>query len=449
MTDAGDDVGNPYLEGAFAPVREERTDDHELSMDGALPPDLEGRLLRVGPNPAVTPTDPGRHHWLAGDGMVHAVDLAGGRAVGYRNRFVRTRALARRIGTPAPRGPHGPVDGPANANVVRHAGVLLALDGSGPPLALGADLTTARVHDFDGALTAPVAPHPKRDPDGGLVLVGSDVFGPPFLRTHLVDADGVLVRTDEIDVPRATLVHDVGLTGRFLVLLDLPVVFDLGLAADGISVPYRWMADAGARVGLVDRRAGTGVRWIAVEPCSVFHVANAFDDGDDVVVDVVRHPSAFDEPPGGRLGAHGHLTRWRLPATGTVSEEQLDDRPVELPRTADAAQGRPYRYAYGVVLDDAPAPTPVALVKYDLERDESSTYAPGPGRVPSEAVFVPAADGRSEDEGWVLTVVQDAARGASDLVVLDATSFSGPPVATVHLPARVPVDLHGTWLPAG
>lgn len=442
-------MGNPYLEGAFAPVREERTDDHELPMAGALPPDLEGRLLRIGPNPAVAPADPGRHHWLAGDGMVHAIDLAGGQAVGYRNRFVRTRALAERVGTPAPRGPRGPVDGPANANVVRHAGVLLALDGAGLPLALGADLTTARVHDFDGALASPVAPHPKRDPDGGLVLVGADVFGPPFLRTHLVGADGVLVRTDEVEVPRATLVHDVGLTGRFLVLLDLPVVFDLGLAASGAEVPYRWLPEAGARVGLVDHRGSSAARWLAVEPCYAFHVANAFDDGDDVVVDVVRYASAFDAPPGGPLAAPPNLTRWRLPATGRVSEQQLDDRPVELPRTADAVQGRPYRYAYGVLLGDGPAPAPVALVKYDLERDESVSFVPGAGRVPSEAVFVPAADGRAEDEGWVLTVVQDPSRGASDLVVLDATSFAGPPVATVHLPARVPVDLHGTWLPAG
>ena len=52
-----------------------------------------------------------------------------------------------------------------------------------------------------------------------------------------------------------------------------------------------------------------------------------------------------------------------------------------------------------------------------------------------------AADGRGEDEGWVLSVVYDAARDASDLVILDATSFAGPPVATVHLPARVPVRI--------
>ena len=76
-------------------------------------------------------------------------------------------------------------------------------------------------------------------------------------------------------------------------------------------------------------------------------------------------------------------------------------------------------------------------------------YEPGAGRSASEPVFVRAADGRAEDEGWVLSVVYDAARDASDLVILDGTSFAGPPVATVHLPVRVPFGLHGSWVPAG
>ena len=41
---------NPYLEGNFAPVLEERSDDHVLEVTGVVPPDLEGRLLRNGPN---------------------------------------------------------------------------------------------------------------------------------------------------------------------------------------------------------------------------------------------------------------------------------------------------------------------------------------------------------------------------------------------------------------
>jgi carotenoid cleavage dioxygenase len=86
-------------------------------------------------------------------------------------------------------------------------------------------------------------------------------------------------------------------------------------------------------------------------------------------------------------------------------------------------------------------------VKYDLVRDESTRFDPGAHRSPGEPVFVRAADGNGEDEGWILSVVYDATRDASDLVILDATSFGGPPVATVHLPARVPFGFHGSWVP--
>src|SRR5665213_2771811 len=105
---------NPYLEGNFAPVFEERTDDHALEVTGVVPPDLEGRLLRNGPNPVTQPVDPADYHWFSGDGMVHAISLSAGKATGYRNRWVRTRALADKVATVPPKGPSEPIDGPAN-----------------------------------------------------------------------------------------------------------------------------------------------------------------------------------------------------------------------------------------------------------------------------------------------------------------------------------------------
>lgn len=64
-----------------------------------------------------------------------------------------------------------------------------------------------------------------------------------------------------------------------------------------------------------------------------------------------------------------------------------------------------------------------------------------------EPVFVPRSDGAAEDDGWVLAYVYDAADDRSDVVVLDAQDFTAPPVATIHLPVRVPFGFHGSWLP--
>ena len=443
---------NPYLQGNFAPVLEERSDDHELPVTGVIPPDLGGRLLRNGPNPAVVPDDQSRYHWFSGDGMVHAISLAGGKAVGYRNRWVRTRALAAKVETTPPRGPAEPIDGGANVHVIRHAGVTLALVDSGFPHALSPDLSGARIHDFDSALGSPMTAHPKVDPASGeLVFFGSDVFGPPFLRYHVADAAGALVRTEEIDIPRATMIHDFGVTATRVVFLDLPVVFDLGLANEGRSIPYQWMPDAGARVGVMSRTdPASGVRWIGIDPVYVFHVLNAFDDGDTVVLDVVRYDRAFDTLPGEPIASTlPALARWTIDlATDRVSERWIDDVPVEFPRIDGTVAGLPHRYGYCTLLaEQVELPAPRGLVKYDLARDESTRFELGAHRFPGEPVFVRAPDGNAEDDGWILSVVYDATRDASDLVILDATAFAGPPVATVHLPARVPFGFHGSWVP--
>ncbi len=425
--------GNPYLEGNYAPVGAEQTVQRVLPVDGAIPPALQGTLFRNGPNPVQVP-DPGQYHWFAGDGMVHAVELRDGQAVSYTNRWVRTRRLSAEIGTQVPKGPVEPINGPANTHIVWHAGRLLALVESGLPHLLSTDLDTLAVEDFDGMLASPMTAHPKPDPaSGGLTFFGYDVFGPPFLRYHELDAAGAMIHSAEIDLPRATMQHDFGVTATKVAFFDLPVVFDMDLAVAGAPLPFAWQADAGARVGVLERgEDGDRIEWLLVDPCYVFHVMGAFDDGEAVVLDVCRYDRTFDTGQGGLLGSGtSRLERWRAePGADRVSVTQVDDRAVDFPRIDDTLAGRPYRYGYCVEMARSDgADLPVALRRYDRARDESTAYDPGPGRYPGEPVFVRSPDGRADDEGWVLTVVYDAERDASDLVILDATSFSGRPEA--------------------
>jgi carotenoid cleavage dioxygenase len=92
---------------------------------------------------------------------------------------------------------------------------------------------------------------------------------------------------------------------------------------------------------------------------------------------------------------------------------------------------------------------PVALLKIDVARDEAVAWHPGPGRRPSEPLFVRAVDGHGDDEGWLLSVVDDASRGTSDIYVLDASSMGRRgPEAVIHLPVRLPLRSHGEWVPA-
>ena len=82
---------HPFLTGSHAPMTEELTL-AELPVTGTIPAALDGRYLRIGPNP-IAP-DPASHHWFIGDGMVHGVRIEGGRALWYKNRWIRSRRVA-------------------------------------------------------------------------------------------------------------------------------------------------------------------------------------------------------------------------------------------------------------------------------------------------------------------------------------------------------------------
>lgn len=423
-------------------------------MTGRIPPGLSGMLVRNGPNPS---SAAGASSWWSGDGMVHAVHFDEGRALGYSNRWVRTSSLAARMGVPRPRGPREMFGGPANANVVFHAGQLLALGHSGLPYRLSSTLATQGTWDADGMLTEPISPLPRRDPlTGAMACIGCDAFDPPCLRYYELDAAGVVVHSTEIPLRSATMQHGFGITETRIALLDLPVTFDLELAMLG-ALPLRWEPALGTRVGVLDRGGSGGtVQWLDLEPSLVLHVMNAWDDGSRVQMDVCNHgaalydPSSLGQPVGAARGG-AVLERWIIdPLDARLSVTQLDDRPVEWPSVDAYCTGRRHHHGY-CAMQPASEETgaPGGLVRYDLRRGEATTFVLGAGQVASEPVFVRAPDGRTDEEGWVLSFVYDATRDASDVVILDATRFSGPPEATVHLPVRVPFGPHGSWVPAG
>ncbi len=442
---------NPYLRGNYAPVRDERTE-VDLAVSGQLPAALDGHLLRTGPNPA-GPVG-ANHHWFLGDGMVHGIEISGGRARSYRNRFVRTPSVAAaRPDLPAKgEAPAGAVNpGSGAVHVIEHAGRILALGEVGLPYELTRELDTVGPYTFGGELLTSMTAHPKIDPVTGDLHFFAYDFGPVHLRYHRANAAGELVQTEVIDIPRCTMMHDFNVTASRVVFMDLPVVFSMERLAAG-SMPFAWQPDAGARLGVMPIGGGNDdVRWFEIEPCYVFHPLNAFDDGDRVVLDVVRYPSMFDTSAIGPEGNGSELRRWTIDlAAGTVTETTLDDRPTEFPRVADTKVGRPYRFGYGAAREGANLEEGFdteGLVKYDLASGTTTFHSAGRGRNPGEGVFVADPDGANEDDGWVLSVVYDAATDRSDVIVVDARDFGAPPVATIHLPTRVPFGFHGSWVP--
>ena len=176
---------------------------------------MRGRLLRNGPNP-IAP-DPAEYHWFIGDGMLHAIELRDGKAASYRNRWVRTDQALDLLGEdPIPGQPDDvfPVGSSvANTHVVTHAGKIFALVEVCLPTQVRPDLSTVGRFDFGGKLRSAMTAHPKVDPvTGEMLFFGYDAFGPPWLRYHVVDVDGELVRSEDIDIEGPSMVHDFAIT---------------------------------------------------------------------------------------------------------------------------------------------------------------------------------------------------------------------------------------------
>jgi carotenoid cleavage dioxygenase len=455
-----------YLRGVFAPVMEEITEP-ELRVVGELPRDLVGMFVRNGSNPRYAPR--GRYHWFDGDGMVHGVHFADGKA-SYRNRFVRTAgflaeeaargALYTGIMEPPDRGrPGGPFKDTANTDLVFHDGRLLALwwlGGRCHVLGLP-DLETRGTHDYGGRLRRGLAAHPKVDPATGELVFFDYQMRPPYLTYGVISGGGELVHQVPVDLPGPRLLHDMAITERYSVLCDFPLQWDPELLARGKTrVVFR--RDQPARFGVLPRLGdGASVRWFEAAPCYMYHTINAWEDGDEIVLVGCRIEDPLPERPNPSrplprldlLELEPYLHRWRLHlGTGAVREERLDDVPTEFPRMDNRRLGRPSRYAYNPRIARRHELLFDGVVKYDTERGASTTFGWGEGRYGGETVFAPRVGSAGEDDGYLVTFVHDAVSDRSELVVLDARRVEDGPVARCLVPQRVPIGYHAWWVSA-
>ena len=450
------DRHHTFLSGIHAPVTQERTIS-DLRVTGAIPPELSGRYVRIGPNPFRP--DPRGHHWFVGDGMVHGVCLKGGKAEWYRNRYVRSRTLEAVGGPAAAPGPRlSPDFDTVNTNIISHGGKTYALVEAGSfPVELSHDLESLAYTNLEGTLSVPFTAHPHQDPQTGelhaITYNGTVQDTVWYVR---VSPEGKVTRELAIPVQHGPSIHECSITAKYVLVFDLPVTFSMSAVIAGATFPYRWNAAHKARIGLLPRDGSADdIIWCSVDPVYVFHVANSFDaDDGTVVVDLCAYKTMFkpagdggvDGPAGEPLG----LERWTInPATRTVSRHTIDATPQEFPRPDERFFGQPYRYAWSMALASSDPENFVGhapIFAFDLQTGERTVRDLGPAKVPGEFVFVPASADAPEGHGWLMGYVIDTASQTTDLVILDAQDIAAEPVATVHIPCRIPPGFHGNWL---
>lgn len=445
-----------FLNGCFEPIGSESDYDELRVSYGQVPPELHGAYLRNGANPRFTPL--GSYVYpFEGDAMVHAVYFEDGR-VRYRNRFLRTPMLkAEEAAGHALWGglmtgyvPGEDVVGPELANtqkdlptvnIVRHAGKLIALAESSRSYCITEQLETLDPETYDGSFPFGFCAHPKVDPVTGEMVIFRYNFWEPFLQWAVVGPEGTITSGPHAvaGVDRPYMVHDFVITASKVILVVNPAYFDLQTLFSGGS-PLQWKPELGTRIAVIDRSGEQPTHWFDDEASWTWHYANAFDDGDDVVFDAVVWNHLGIDLTEDQTPATSAFQRVRLGPGGLRREVVLDGF-MEFPRVDDRSIGQPYgQVVLGTAVSaDVPEGEFDAVMTLDPDSGKTNVYAAGDLAL-GESCFVPP--------GYYVNFAINRRTHSSHLVILPAEDVGAGPVAVLDIPSRVPLGLHGTWLPA-
>ena len=456
-------------------------------VQGTIPADLEGTLFRNGPGQLEIHGQPLQHPF-DGDGMISSIAISQGRAY-FRNRFVRTQGFVEEqaAGKVLYRGTFGTqkpggwlanafdfrLKNIANTQVIYWGEKLLALWEAAEPHRLDPHtLDTLGLEYFDGALQPgqSFAAHPWIDPScdryGGEPCLVNFAVRPEGRSTQItvyeLNRAGQVTWERSQSVPGFAFIHDFAITPDYCIFFQNPVDFNLlpfALGLKGAAQCITFQAQKPTQVILIPRHSDRPMQTLSMPAGFVFHHANAFQDGDDWVIDsicyadfpTVEPNQDFRQADFDRLPA-GQLWRFRMqPASGTIQRQLLDERCCEFPTLHPDHVGRPYRYAYLAAAHHPTGNAPLqAIAKVDLETGDRHLWSAAPRGFTSEPVFVPKSAHTSssfEDAGWLLTLVFDAEQERSHLVILDAEDLGRGAIADLWLKDSIPYGLHGTFTP--
>ncbi|MEE4337515.1 carotenoid oxygenase family protein [Erythrobacter sp.] len=462
---------HPYLSGPWTPCHEE-VDVPELEViEGEIPADMDGIYLRNTENPVHQPL--GRHHPFDGDAMIHAVSISGGRA-SYRNRFVRTHCFeAEQIaggslwgGLMDPPGTslrpgygaHGGLKDTGSTDIVVHAGIAYATFYQCGEAWMVDPVTLETLGKAPWGPLDGVSAHPKVDEETGELMFFNYGKHPPFMHYGVVDRSGRLVHYVPVPLAGPRLPHDMAITKNWSILNDMPLFWDEKLLERGIHAA-RLHEGVPTRFALIPRHGEPeDICWFEAAPTYVLHWTNAYEDGDEVVLEGYFQDKPMPDPLE-ESGEYSHmmayvdehsfqsrLHRWRFNlATGETREERLSDRIVEFGMINPAFAMRPSRYVWstttrpGWFLFNG-------FVRHDTRTGEEDVYRLPEGVYASESPIVPKKGATREDEAYLVTFLIDENSGSSHCAILDAGDIAKGPICRMALPHKISSGVHSTWV---
>ena len=465
---------NVFLDGPFAPVPSVKS--VPCDIEGYIPCAVQGSMFtRIGPNPKFEPE--GGYHLFDGDGFAHWVvfdrDTEGTLKATYHNGYVKTlkleaeeragRSLFMKVGDFAkpfallrvmcsgflqcigviPFIPKSHLS-VANTSIIRHSSNTMALCESGLPYSIelsGSRLETKGVDSFGGFIKDSFTAHPKINPvDNKMYGFGSD--GSKIITMYVFGPDGSPESRFPVEFREPVLMHDFAITSKHMLLLDMPLVYNMRLLCKG-RIPVEFDPGLSSRIGVLDNddTTGSSIRWFEVpgDPFVISHVVNSYYESGKVTLvscdmetismnDVCSSVSVM------------HRTEIDL-ETGSVSREPLlphVTKSLDFPVINKSKTGLKNKFAY---VTEFKKGVPGDILKIDLEQDRVVGSAEfGPDECTGECSFVSC--GPEEDDGYILSFVT---RGeTSFLRIWFARNMSL--VSSVNIPSRIPLGFHANTL---
>ncbi|MBI3459209.1 carotenoid oxygenase family protein [Candidatus Azambacteria bacterium] len=450
----------------------------KLTITGRLPAWLSGTLIRNGPA-RFEVGDIKMRHWFDGFSMLHAFSFAQGQ-VSYVNKFLESQAYqyARdkgkigyaefatdpcrsifqrftQIFSPS-------FTDNANVNISKLADKYVALTELPLPIEFNPQtLETLGVIKYADALpgiTTTAHPHYDFSKKESLNFLTNFSAQSTYNLYRLPDHSATRELVSSIPTDAPSYMHSFALTENYLVLVEYPFVvnlFSLLLSGQPFIENYQWQPERGARFLVVSRKDGKLVGNCKSEAFFAFHHINAFENENEITLDISAYPDAsvieklyLDILRGEtdkELPRLGELRRYHINLeTSAVKYEVMSAEPIELPRiNYQLANTKKYHFVYGVGSDkNNPNNFLDRLVKIDLQ-DKNVQIWHQNDCYPGEPVFIPSPNAIKEDEGVIMSVVLNVQKGNSFLLVLDASSFTE--LARAEVPHHIPFGFHGQF----
>lgn len=455
---------------------------YDLEIEGKVPDEIDGTFFQVAPDPQYPPML-GEDMFFNGDGIISAFTFKNGH-VDFKRRYVMTERLkAQRAARASLHGVYRNQytndpsvqdlnNSTANTNVIVHAGKLLALKEDSAPYALDpVTLETIGLWDFEGQLTsATFTAHPKIDPvSGDLLCFGYEAKGDatPDIVYYEIDALGRKKRETWIVAPYAAMIHDFAVTENYVIFPLMPLTVDLERLKNG-GRHFQWQPGLDQLFGVL-RRDGDGrdVRWFTAPNGFQGHTLNAFDDGGRIYIDMpITSGNIFyffpqsdgTVPPPETLSSNMMRLTIDMNARGNSLEmKPLTSFACEFPRSDDRYMGRQYSHGFVIAMDptkpfdeERVGPRPFQffnqLAHLNVTTGKAKTWFADAQSCFQEPVFVPRRADAPEGEGYVIGLCNRLADCATDLLVFDAQHINEGPIATIKLPVRLRMSLHGNWV---